>query len=149
MNTGNQKKIAIVTGGGSGIGLAIAQKFTENDIETIIVGRDEEKLKKATAQLGEHCHPMACDVSNLSSIPALIEKIIAQFGQVDILVNNAGINMKKEFTEVTDEEFQQIITTNLSSVFAISREVVKEMLKKEAALSSISVRWRRNMAYPK
>lgn len=126
----NQKKVAIVTGGGSGIGLAIAEKFTQHQIETIVVGRDEEKLKKAKAQLGEHCHPMACDVSNLSSIPGLIEKIIAKFGQIDILVNNAGINMKKEFTEVTDEEFQQVITTNLCSVFSISREVVKQMMTK-------------------
>jgi NAD(P)-dependent dehydrogenase (short-subunit alcohol dehydrogenase family) len=130
MSTSNQKRIAIVTGGGSGIGLAIAEKFTKNGIETVIAGRDEEKLKKAKAQLGERCHPMPCDVSNLSSIPAFIEKVIAKFGQIDILVNNAGINMKKDFTEVTDEEFQQVITTNLCSVFTLSREVVKEMLKK-------------------
>jgi NAD(P)-dependent dehydrogenase (short-subunit alcohol dehydrogenase family) len=130
MNTGKQKKVAIVTGGGSGIGLAIAETFTKNGIETIIVGRDEEKLKKAKSRLGDLCHPMTCDVSNLATIPALIGKIAASFGQIDILVNNAGINMKKDFTEVTDEEFQNIITTNLCSVFAISREVVKEMLKK-------------------
>jgi NAD(P)-dependent dehydrogenase (short-subunit alcohol dehydrogenase family) len=124
------RQVAIVTGGGSGIGLAISQKFTANGIETIIVGRDEEKLKNAKAQLGERCHPMICDVSQLASIPLLVEKVMKQFGQIDILVNNAGINMKKEFTEVTDEEFQKIITTNLCSVFAMSREVVKEMLKK-------------------
>ena len=132
MTTANQKRVAIVTGGGSGIGLAIAGKFTTNGIATIIVGRDEEKLNKAKAELGENCYPMSCDVSQLECIPALIKKIIDKFGQIDILVNNAGINMKKEFTEVTDEDFQKIITTNLCSVFAISREVVKEMLKKEA-----------------
>jgi NAD(P)-dependent dehydrogenase (short-subunit alcohol dehydrogenase family) len=123
-------KVAIVTGGGSGIGLAIAEKFTQHHIETVIVGRDEVKLKKAKTQLGEHCHPMTCDVSDLATIPALVEKVIAKFGQIDILVNNAGINMKKEFTDVTDEEFQQIITTNLCSVFSLSREVVKQMLSK-------------------
>jgi NAD(P)-dependent dehydrogenase (short-subunit alcohol dehydrogenase family) len=127
---GGGDRIAIVTGGGSGIGLAIAEKFTKNGITTVIAGRDEEKLKKAKAQLGEGCYPMACDVSNLSSIPVLIKDIIEKFGQIDILVNNAGINMKKDFTEVTDEEFQQVITTNLCSVFAMSREVVKEMLKR-------------------
>lgn len=130
MNTSNQKRIAIVTGGGSGIGLAIAEIFTLNGIETVIVGRDEEKLKKAKDLLGECCHPMICDVSNLPSVPALIEKVINKFGQIDILVNNAGINMKKDFAEVSDEDFQQIITTNLCSVFAVSREVVKEMLKR-------------------
>ena len=123
-------KVAIVTGGGSGIGLAIAEKFTQNKIVTIIVGRDEEKLIKAKVQLGDYCHYMICDISDLASIPLLIEKVITNFGQIDILVNNAGINMKKDFTEVTDEDFQKVITTNLCSVFAISREAVKHMLPK-------------------
>jgi len=123
-----QKRVAIVTGGGSGIGLAIAAKFTANGIHTVIVGRDEKKLQAATTQLGALCHPIIHDISDLPSIPVLVQKVIAQFGQIDILVNNAGINMKKDFTEITDEEFQQVITTNLCSVFAISREVVKQML---------------------
>ena len=124
----NNRRVAIVTGGGSGLGLAIAEKFTQNGIQTIIVGRDEEKLKTAKEQLGTNCFAMSCDLSNLSSIPAFVEKVIGAFGQIDILVNNAGINMKKEFTEVTDEEFQKVITINVCSVFAISREVVKHML---------------------
>ena len=127
-----QKKVAIVTGGGSGLGFAIAEKFSQSGIKTIIVGRDEKKLKTAKKQLGENCFYKNCDLTNLSSIPALVKSIIAEFGQIDILVNNAGINMKKEFTEVTDEEFQSIITTNLCSVFAISREVVKKMLKQKS-----------------
>src|SRR5450432_2655125 len=127
MNNQN-KKVAIVTGGGSGIGLAIAEKFTQNGILTIIVGRDVEKLNDARTQLGEFAFARSCDLSILNSIPAFIEKLICEFGQVDILVNNAGINMKKDFTEVTDEEFQSVITTNLCSVFAMSREVVKHML---------------------
>jgi NAD(P)-dependent dehydrogenase (short-subunit alcohol dehydrogenase family) len=124
------KKIAIVTGGGSGLGYAIAEKFTQHGIITIIAGRDKAKLDKAKEQLGELCYAVSCDLGNLSSIPALVNEIVQQFGQVDILVNNAGINHKKEFTEVTDEEFQNIITTNLSAVFSLSREVVKQMLKK-------------------
>ena len=117
MNSSNQKKVAIVTGGASGIGLAIAGKFISAGIQTVIAGRDEQKLKDAKEQLGVLCYPVICDMNNLSSIPALIENIIKQFGQIDILVNNAGVNMKKDFTEVTDEEFQSIITTNLCSVF--------------------------------
>jgi len=126
------KKVAIVTGGGSGLGLAIAEKFTQNGILTIIVGRDEAKLKTAKTQLGDNCVYKCCDLTNLATIPALIENIITDFGQIDILVNNAGINMKKEFTEVTDEDFQKVITTNVVSVFAISREVVKQMLLQKA-----------------
>lgn len=126
----SSNKIAVVTGGGSGLGFAIAQKFTENGIITIIAGRDVEKLTLAREKLGPLCHVKPCDVSNLSSIPAFVEDIIKQFGQIDILVNNAGINQKKDFTEVTDEEFQRILTTNVCAVFAISREVVKDMLKR-------------------
>ncbi len=121
------KKVAIVTGGGSGIGLAIAKKFTENGIRTIIVGRDESKLQSAAKQLGLNCATRVFDLSKLSSIPSLVESIVQEFGRIDILVNNAGVNMKKEFTEVTDEEFQKILTTNLASVFSLSREVVKQM----------------------
>jgi NAD(P)-dependent dehydrogenase (short-subunit alcohol dehydrogenase family) len=124
-----QKKVAIVTGGGSGLGLAIARKFTREGIETIIVGRDTLKLKNSQDELGPHCHPMTCDLSDLSAIPALIEKILEKFGRIDILVNNAGINMKKDFVDVADDEFQLVISTNVCSVFSISREVVRQMLR--------------------
>lgn len=127
MNSSKQP-IAIVTGGGSGLGLAIAEKFSQAGIETVIVGRDETKLEQAKAMLGAKCHPMACDMSQLSAIPGLVKKVYEQFGRIDILVNNAGINMKKELTEVTDDDFQKILTTNLCAVFALSREVVKIML---------------------
>lgn len=126
----NGGRVAIVTGGGSGIGLAITEKFISNGIHTVIVGRDEEKLNMAKSKLGDLCYTEICDVSNLSSIPSFVEKVINRFGQIDILVNNAGINMKKDFTEVTDDEFQSVITTNLCSVFSMSREVVKHMLQK-------------------
>jgi NAD(P)-dependent dehydrogenase (short-subunit alcohol dehydrogenase family) len=126
------KKVAVITGGGSGLGFAIAKAFTQNNITTVLVGRDEEKLKAAKEQLGENCFYKTCDLSNLPTIPALIENIVQEFGQVDILVNNAGINMKKIFTEVTDEDFQKVITTNLCSVFSVSREVVKDMLTRNS-----------------
>jgi NAD(P)-dependent dehydrogenase (short-subunit alcohol dehydrogenase family) len=129
---GDGGKVAIVTGGGSGLGFAIAQKFTENGITTIIAGRDTEKLNKAKEQLGDLCHAITCDVSDLKTIPAFVQNVLARFGQIDILVNNAGINQKKEFTEVTDEEFQNIITTNVTAVFTMSREVVKHMLEKKS-----------------
>ncbi|SFQ47689.1 NAD(P)-dependent dehydrogenase, short-chain alcohol dehydrogenase family [Parafilimonas terrae] len=125
----NRKKIAVVTGGGSGLGFAIAQKFTQHNIETIIIGRNIQKLERAQQQLGSSCHIMCCDLSDLATIPSLIQKIVETHGRIDILINNAGINMKKDFTEVTDEDFAAIINTNLNAVFAISREVVKDMLK--------------------
>jgi NAD(P)-dependent dehydrogenase (short-subunit alcohol dehydrogenase family) len=129
LKTNHQKKVAIITGGGSGIGLAIAKKFVQNNIATIIIGRNKAKLNAAKTKLGELCVPVAFDLNQLSSIPALVDRLIEQHKKIDILVNNAGINLKKEFTEVTDDEFQKIILTNVVAVFAISREVVKNMIK--------------------
>lgn len=130
MNSDNQDKIAIITGGGSGIGLAIATKFVEEKFTTIIVGRDQGKLNAAKEKLGDLCVPISYDLTDLTSLPKLVEEIIGKYGKVDVLVNNAGINMKKEFTEVTDEDFQRILITNVTAVFALSREVVKHMLQK-------------------
>ena len=127
-------KIAIVTGGGSGLGFAIAQKFTANGITTIIAGRDIGKLNKAKEQLGHLCFAIPCDVSDLKSIPAFVEKILSQFGQIDILVNNAGINLKKDFTEVTDEDFQNILTTNVTAVFSMSLKICNFISIKVLAL---------------
>ena len=105
----SNKKVAIVTGGGSGLGFAIAQKFVDNGITTIIAGRDLDKLHTAKEKLGTLCHAKACDVSNLASVPAFIQEVINEFGQIDILVNNAGINQKKEFTEVTDQIHDRLV----------------------------------------
>lgn len=124
-------KTAIVTGGGSGIGLAIAEKFTQQNIRTVIIGRDEKKLNDAREKLGGLCEPVAFDMNDLSGIPRLVNDLVLRFGKIDILVNNAGINQKKELTEVTDEEFQKILLTNVTAVFALSREVVKCMLAKK------------------
>jgi NAD(P)-dependent dehydrogenase (short-subunit alcohol dehydrogenase family) len=124
----SKTKLAIVTGGASGLGLATAKKFIEQGIRTIIIGRDELKLANVAHELGELCHYKPYDLSQTAGIPALVASIVQEFGVPDILVNNAGINHKKPFTEVTDEDFQQIIQTNLVAVFALSREVIKNML---------------------
>ncbi|MEJ0102682.1 MAG: SDR family oxidoreductase [Bacteroidota bacterium] len=125
-----KNKIAIVTGGASGIGFAISKKFIENGIRVIVAGRDRKKLEDAKNKLGELCDSFYCDLNDLEKIPTLVNDIIGLYGQIDILVNNAGINMKKEFTEVTDEEFQKVLLTNVTSAFVLSREVVKFMLQK-------------------
>jgi NAD(P)-dependent dehydrogenase (short-subunit alcohol dehydrogenase family) len=122
--------IAIVTGGGSGIGLAIAEKFTKNDIRTIIMVAMSKNLI-GKRKLGELCEVVPYDVNKLEGIPNLVDDLAQRFGKIDILVNNAGINQKKEFTQVTDEDFQKVILTNVTSVFVFSREVVKCMLEKK------------------
>ncbi len=128
MDSMESKTTAIITGGASGIGLAIADRFIKADIRTIIIGRDTHKLAAAQQQLGTNCHPITHDLNDLPSLPGLVRQIISRFGQIDILVNNAGINMKKDFRDVTDEEFDEILHTNVKAVFALSREVVKTML---------------------
>ncbi|MBD0376078.1 MAG: SDR family oxidoreductase [Flavisolibacter sp.] len=135
----SQQKIAIVTGGGSGIGLAIAEKFVQHNIHTIIVGRDEQKLSAAKEKLGDLCEPVSGDLNDLSAIPHLVQNIVDKHEHIDVLVNNAGINMKKEFTEVSNEDFQRILLTNVTAVFALSREVVKCMLEKGTKGSIINI----------
>ncbi|HET7001733.1 MAG TPA: SDR family oxidoreductase [Puia sp.] len=125
-----QNKLAIVTGGASGIGYAITEKFVNAGIRTVIIGRNQQKLNIANDQLGKLCIPVCFDLNDLKSIPKQVKEIEDKYGSIDILVNNAGINLKKEFTEVSDGEFESIMQTNVSSVFALSREVVKYMIKR-------------------
>jgi NAD(P)-dependent dehydrogenase (short-subunit alcohol dehydrogenase family) len=119
-------KTAIVTGGNSGLGYAIAKKMCDNGIKTYIIGRTKDRTEKACKEIGSNAVPVIFDLNKLSEIPDMVEEI-AGSENIDILVNNAGINQKKEITDVSDEEFLNIIQTNLLSVFAISREVIKVM----------------------
>jgi NAD(P)-dependent dehydrogenase (short-subunit alcohol dehydrogenase family) len=139
MEINQKKQVAIVTGGASGIGFAIAEKFVKNNITTIIIGRNEEKLNSAKAKLGALCEPVPFDLNHLSAIPELVQNLVKKYSKIDILVNNAGINLKKEFTEVTDEDFEKIMLTNVQSIFTISREVVKSMIEnKNGSIVNIS-----------
>ncbi len=134
MNT----KTAIVTGGNSGLGFATAKKLCDNGIKTYIIGRSKDKTEEACAEIGSNAIPVIFDLNNLEGIPAMISELTKE-APIDILVNNAGINMKKEFADVTDEDFLSIIHTNLLSVFAVSREVVKNMKEhKNGSIVNIS-----------
>ncbi|HMC00728.1 MAG TPA: SDR family oxidoreductase [Flavobacteriaceae bacterium] len=121
-------KVAIVTGGNAGLGFATARKLSNNGVKTYVIGRSEDKTYKACTDIGENAVPYIFDLNDLDNIPGMI-KDIANNGNIDILVNNAGINLKKDFIDVTDEEFLSIINTNVLSVFSISREVSKIMKK--------------------
>jgi len=131
MSYSNQK-IAIVTGGASGLGKAIAEKFVQNNIFTIIIARNEEKAKTTCVELGELSAYKVCDLTQLQQLPALVNKIAKEYGHIDILVNNAGIHLKKSMLEVTDEEYQRIVLTNQTVVFSMSREVAKVMVLQQS-----------------
>ncbi len=123
-------KVALITGGGTGIGLEIAKCMVESGAKVIITGRRIEKLEEAIKYLGKGAEYRVNDISDLKNIPSLVEEISKTFGKIDILVNNAGINMKKPALEVSDDEFVNIIDTNLNAVFALSREVGRGMVEK-------------------
>lgn len=145
MNLNEASKIAIVTGGASGLGLAITKKLVQGQIKTIIIGRNENNLKEVAESLGKLCTYKVYNLQDLKGIPLLIQEIVNENGKIDILVNNAGINQKKHFIEVTDEDFQNIIQTNTTAVFAMSREVTRFMLENESGsiinISSMAARY--------
>ncbi|MDD4032267.1 MAG: SDR family NAD(P)-dependent oxidoreductase [Bacteroidales bacterium] len=120
-------KTAVITGGGSGIGLAIAEKFVKEQIRCILIGRDKDKLQKASDLLGPLAFGVSFDLTGLSGLPGLVSSIEKEYGKIDILVNNAGIHLKKPLMEVSDEEFQKVVMTNQNAVFSMSREVAKVM----------------------
>lgn len=132
-------KVALITGGGSGIGFAIAQAMITAGAKVVITGRRENALQEAVASLGENASYQVNDVTVLENLESLVEAIESSVGAIDILVNNAGINMKKTAIEVTDEEFQRVIHTNLNAVFALSRTCGKRMMeRKKGAIIMIS-----------
>jgi len=121
-------RLAIVTGGGTGIGLAITRAFIQAGARVVITGRREEVLQSARTALGGNVICRSCNISDLAAIPGLVETVESCDGPIDILVNNAGITLKKPTVETTDEEFARVIQTNLMGLFSITREVTARML---------------------
>jgi NAD(P)-dependent dehydrogenase (short-subunit alcohol dehydrogenase family) len=125
-------RVALITGGGTGIGLEIARCMVLTGATVIITGRRESVLQESAADLGVGAKYIVNDVCDLSAIDALVEQVEATYGPLDILVNNAGINMKKPALEVTDEDFSRIIHTNLNAVFALTRAAAKRMVARRS-----------------
>ncbi len=126
-----QSQVALITGGSSGIGFAIARKFLDQGFKVIITGRNIEKLSNALKELGEGCDGRSFDMNWIDRVPVFVKELAKDYGHIDVLVNNAGINQKKSFTEVTDEDFESIIKTNQTALFVLTREVVKQMMQQE------------------
>ena len=127
METDQKRKVAIITGGASGLGLAMAKKFVENDIMSVLLGRDKKKLGEACKSLKKNTNCFACDLTQLDRLPEVVKELKEEYGRIDILINNAGIHLKKPMLEVTNEEFQQVILVNQTAVFCLTREVAKVM----------------------
>ncbi len=121
-------KTALITGGSRGIGLGIACQYVALGAQVILTGRSEETLSQACARLGPQAAYRVADVDDCRSHDALLEELESTFGPLDILVNNAGRHCKKPSLELTDDEFRQVLETNLVSVFSLSRAAMKRMM---------------------
>ncbi|MFD2571301.1 SDR family NAD(P)-dependent oxidoreductase [Spirosoma soli] len=125
-------KLALITGGGSGIGFDIARCMVQSGATVVITGRREQPLQEATQTLGDRAHYVVNDVTARESLDGLVETIEATYGPINILVNNAGINMKKPALEVSDEDFDRIVHTNLNSVFSLTRVCAQRMVERRS-----------------
>jgi NAD(P)-dependent dehydrogenase (short-subunit alcohol dehydrogenase family) len=125
-------KTVLITGGGSGIGLAISQAMIEAGAKVIMVGRNQENLEKSKESLGSNAYFVVADITQLEQMPGLVLEIEKTHGAIDVLVNNAGINIKKPALEVSDKEFHNVIQTNLTAVFSLTREVAKNMITRKS-----------------
>ncbi|WP_207533368.1 SDR family NAD(P)-dependent oxidoreductase [Desertivirga arenae] len=124
-------KLALVTGGGTGIGLGISRALIQAGAKVVITGRREAILQEAVEELGEHSSYLVFDITNTSAIPQVLAEINEKYGSIDILVNNAGIHLKKFSKDTTDEEFAGILQTNLLSVFSLTRECARKMMEQK------------------
>ncbi|EIC83644.1 3-oxoacyl-ACP reductase FabG [Serratia sp. M24T3] len=123
-------KIALVTGASRGIGRAIAEKLVAGGARVIGTATSEQGAEAISAYLGENGKGIALNVTDSSSIEQLLATIRAEFGEIDILVNNAGITRDNLLMRMKDDEWQDILDTNLTSVFKLSKAVMRAMMKK-------------------
>jgi len=123
--------VALITGGGTGIGFAIAKKLHSLKYTIVITGRRKKKLIEARRKLRTRCHIIENDISDLKSIPSLVNSIEKKIGKIEILINNAGQHLRKIILETSDDDWQNIVNTNLNSVFSLSRECGKKMIKRK------------------
>lgn len=120
-------KTAVVTGGGSGLGFAIAGCIAAAGGNVVILGRREEVLKKACGSIGANASYTCFDITRTEEIPALAEEIVKKTGGVDILVNNAGIQYKKPAEEMSVEEFSEVLDVHLVGAFAMTKAFLPHM----------------------
>jgi gluconate 5-dehydrogenase len=123
-----QDQHALITGGGTGLGLGIARCFIRAGARVTLVGRRPEPLQAAVADLGPEAAWLQGDISQLRDNARLIAEAERAHGPLHILVNNAGIHLKKPAVDTTDEEFQAVMATHVFGGFSLSREVAGSML---------------------
>ena len=140
-------KYCIVTGGGKGIGKAIAQRFIEEEAAGVAIFEWNEELAKAAAAeidpTGEKVIAIRCNVADDADVKAAVDITLAKFGRVDVLVNNAGITRDAIFHKMTDDDWFNVMNVNLNGVYFLCKYIVPLMREQESGsiinLSSTSI----------
>lgn len=123
-------KVAIATGGGSGIGKEVATRLVREGANVVIIGRNEDKLKQTAQDIdatGEHIRYFAADIASPTTLQQLVDFTTAKFGGVDILINNAGIFAPKPFLEVIESEYDGFLDIVLKGKFFMAQAAAKAM----------------------
>jgi gluconate 5-dehydrogenase len=124
-------RVALVTGGSKGLGLAMARGFAEAGADIVISSRHEDELKQAAAEIrkagGGRVEYVVADMVERRDVARLAETALARLGRVDILVNNAGTNNPQSIDQIRDEDWDRIIELNLTSCMALTRDLVPQM----------------------
>jgi NAD(P)-dependent dehydrogenase (short-subunit alcohol dehydrogenase family) len=128
-------KVGIITGGGSGIGKAIALAFVREGAKVVIAGRDSKKLDRAAAEIGGQCLAVCADVSQATDVQNLVSAAIERFQGINILVNNAAVLLPGTAESLSEEDFDQTFNINVRGLWLLSRAVLPHM--RAAASGSI------------
>jgi len=121
---------ALVTGATGGLGQAIARTLHAQGATVALSGTRPQALEALAAELGERAHPVAADLADRDSVEGLVPAAEAAIGPLDILVNNAGITRDNLFMRMKDEEWEQVLSVNLTAAFRLSRAAVKGMMRR-------------------
>lgn len=136
-----KNKIVLITGSSQGLGWIMAKALAEAGAQVIINGRNEQKLSKASQKLKEfglQVDGFSFDITNTAEINTAVDQIAEKYGSIDILVNNAGIQIRSPLEQFADQDWQDIMNTNLSGAFKVSRAVVPQMIsRKEGKIINI------------
>ncbi|WP_141735552.1 SDR family oxidoreductase [Oligoflexus tunisiensis] len=129
------QKVAMVTGGGQGLGQATCKKLAEEGMRVVVCDFKVEQARQTAASITErglHAHPLELDVRNHEQIQSGVHRILSEYGKIDVLVNNAGVDRTVSIQELTPEDWDNIMETNLRGPFLLSRAVLPAMSEQGA-----------------
>lgn len=139
---------ALITGGGTGLGLGMARCIVAAGGRVVLLGRRAEVLDRACAALGSEAFALAGDITHLGAAPALVDRAEHLAGPITLLINNAGIHLKKPAVETSDAEFAAVLQTHVSGAFALTREAGRRMIKRRAGCVLFTVSMAAFMGIP-